>query len=40
MCLTDGGKLEMWDVVTKETVCSVLAHENTITALCVSTFYL
>ena len=26
----------MWDLVSKETVCSVLAHDNAITALCVS----
>ena len=32
---SDGGKLELWDLVTKETVCSVLAHDNAITALCV-----
>ena len=28
----------MWDVVSKETVCSVLAHDNAISALCVSIF--
>ena len=34
---SDGGKLELWDLDTKQTVCSELAHENSITALCVST---
>ena len=36
--IADGGKLELWDIVSKETVCSVLAHDNAISALCVSIF--
>ncbi|XP_060594537.1 uncharacterized WD repeat-containing protein alr2800-like, partial [Ruditapes philippinarum] len=32
---SDGGKLELWDINTKDTVCSETAHSDSITGLCV-----
>ncbi|KAL4221254.1 hypothetical protein ACF0H5_019518 [Mactra antiquata] len=32
---SDGGKLELWDINTKECICSESAHSDSITGLCV-----
>jgi hypothetical protein len=35
---SDGGKLELWDINTRDTVCSETAHSDSITGLCVRSY--